>query len=112
MQSRQPFLRTLSGSCVAPRIGPIQGHLQRNRPTPTPAAGERRSKGLQGGGTCVANGPRQVGYREPPRAATPCRNTRAAQAKPARNPPIADRKRDDKLPTGCVSPPNRILQTS
>ena len=67
--------------------------------------------GLRGGGTCVSNAPRQAGYREPPLAATPCRNTKAARAKPVRNPPIADRKRDGKLPTGSVLPQNRILQT-
>src|SRR5258708_3203680 len=111
MLSRHPFLGTLSGSGVAPRIGLIQGHPQRNRPTPTLAAGEGRSMDLQGGGTCVANVPRLVGYRQPPRAATPYRSTTAAQAKPAKNPLIADQKRDGKLAPERVLLLDHILQT-
>ena len=96
---------------AAPRIGPIQGHLQRNRPMPTPAAGEARLRGPRGGGTCVANAPPPVGYREPPRAATPCQNTKAAQAKPAKNSPIAGQKMDGKPQLERVLPQYRILQT-
>src|ERR1700747_3023019 len=98
MRSIHLLLQTLSESGTGLRIDPIQGDLRRNRPTPIPAAGEERSTGLEGGATCVANAPRLVGYREPLHAATVCRNTREAQAKPAGNPPTADQKKDDKLP--------------
>ena len=65
---------------------------------------KRDQEGPRGGATYVANAPRRAGCRERPRAATPCRNTKAARARKARNPPIADQKRDGKLPLERVLP--------
>src|SRR6266403_4122681 len=112
MPSTLPFLQKLSECASVLHIGPIQGHLQKSRPTPTPAAGQARSMGPQGGATCVADAPRPVGCRERPRAATPCRNTTAALAKPAKNPPIVDQKRDGTLRLERVLLLNRILRTN
>src|SRR5580765_5096937 len=111
MQSRRPFLQTPLGCDAGRQSGSIQGRLQRNRPMPTPAAGAARSGGPRLGGTCVANAPRPVGYREPPRVATPCQNTKAAQARPAKNSPIAGQKMDGKPQLERALTQYRILQT-
>ncbi len=67
--------------------------------------------GRPGGAICAANAPRPAGCRVRPRAAAPCRNTTAAQAMPAKNPPIADQKTDSELPVECASLQDRSLQT-
>src|SRR6516225_3199813 len=98
MQSRHPFLRTLLESCAGKRTWLNQVAVQMYQPTPIRPAGESRLVGPQVGATCAATELQWVGYRESPRAATPCRNTMVVPAKLIRSLLTADQKRDGALP--------------
>src|SRR5215471_8491020 len=103
MRSTLPFLGILLESVSVLRTVPTPGRLQKNPPTPTPAAAEEQSMDPRGVGTCVADAPRPARCHERLRVAVPCRNTTAERVRPLKIPPNADQKTDGEFPGGRLS---------
>src|SRR5438094_6307641 len=106
-----PFPQTLLECVAAPRSDRVPAQAQRNQLGPAPFVAKVRSRGPPGGVTCAASALHPAGRRERPRAATPCPNTKAGQAKQVRTSPDEDQKTDGELLLERPSRPGHTLQT-